>query len=875
MSENGASIFPAYSPTSRAESLSKLDHDEVCIPFSPHGEQSSIAADSELDHVSQAVGLESKAEELFNKFGKNEDPQLIIVAIDMLKKTLELLPNDLTRRKRTYGNLSTLLTAYFQCSGDVAALDEALNFDRIVLDMLPFGDPGRPSSLASLARTLTVYYEAFGVVALLNEGIEMMKEAIQQDIDAESDKDPIDACSQLIHMLSLRYKASGDHEILDDAVRIARIVLEACTDAHPLRGKAYTNLSVLLMLKYESLGDIGILEEAIIFSRTAVNLAEEAPDKAIWLNNLAAALGLLYEAKGDTTLLDEIVVLENIARDLRPSGHPCHLTACTNLANARKAQYDTLGSYALLDEAIELERMVLRSTPLGDPHRSLLCSNLATSLGKRYETSGDLAFLHESIKLEREALTQRPEGHPERGTSCGNLGAWIYIRYRSSQNLDHLQEAVTLMRTALLLRNPAHGNHASLCIQLSIALRRYYDHTSNDATVLEEAVQLSQKAFIIRSSDHPDYGDACLTHAMALTHYDEVMDNTNHFDEIMALCQKGLPLLSNHRAWIPLLMLARMSVVSRGRQVDIHKAINYVKEAVAKPPCDIIGLAKNASLTLSRIHRLVLTNQQWAGLLPAYTHLIRILPLLASFALDRRTQLHSQLPVTHLGSDAVTSAIAARDFPAGLELLEQSRGVIWTQALHVSDPQTQGLPEELQVELRELLVSMAADTASIVEHASGGPNTSDLRHRRATRIQALLYQIRSMPGLERFMLGESHECLMQAAKDHLVVILIATRRASYALVLRDSTSLVYVPLEVRAKDIVQLWTLNGSSMSRGSLPLDRRGMKLSSGKVASRVELSLARIWSRVVQPIVSHLQLEVCFDLPAMSDMCLTTDDQ
>jgi tetratricopeptide (TPR) repeat protein len=789
-----------------------------------------------VNPLTEPTRVEREAKELWKKYDVTGDPKLLHDAILLLRKVLNMLPQDYDGRDGPYSDLASLLATYFQCTGDVAALDEAIELNRAVLEMRPVGDPSRAMSLSNMAIIPTARCETSDEMASIKEGVHMLKEGIT--LKVKSNQDYLGSCSTLVSMLSYRYQVSGNLAILDEAIHISRGVLKSCPDKHPERGTMVSNLGSLLQIKYESVGNLILLEEALQLHRDALALSKEGePDRTRLLSNLAGCLGLSYQARGELILLDEVIELEQAALRLRPRGHPGQLLSYGNIAIARKTQYDVLGNHDLLDEAIGFERMALELTPDGHSERATSCSSLATSLGKRFQSSGDTILLDECIELEREALRLRPDGHADRVSSCGNLAVWLHMRYSLSKNLDDLHEAVGLMRTALALMTPGNPHHAMLCTNLSVILRNYHGHVSQDSSLLDEAVQLTQKALDLRPVGDPNHATACIAHAISILHRDRFQRDGSRFEEIEVLCHKALPLQPAHRTWIPMLMLADISVTPHAPRTDIDKAIEFVSKAVSAPLGNVINLVNDASSVLNRIHTLDPTANQCAELLPIYTRLMEMLPLLAGFALDRRTQLRSQLPVSNLGSDAVACAIASGDLHIGLELLEQSRGVMWSQALHVSDPQTYELPESLRVELHDLLVSMATDTASKLEHSIGarGPSTSDLRHRRAIRIQAILSQARSMPGLERFMLGDTSERLMQAAKDHPVIILLSTRRECYALVIRNETTLSHVPLVIKPEDVSQLWSMEEGLMSRG-YAAQQRSFMISKAKTLSKAE---------------------------------------
>jgi hypothetical protein len=97
-----------------------------------------------------------------------------------------------------------------------------------------------------------------------------------------------------------------------------------------------------------------------------------------------------------------------------------------------------------------------------------------------------------------------------------------------------------------------------------------------------------------------------------------------------------------------------------------------------------------------------------------------------------------------------------------------------------------GAPPELAAELAGHLRAIAAPTPAQLGDSSHLARHQDARHKRSTRIQAILCEIRATPGSERFMLGNTYATLRKAACKHPVVVLVAGRGHTFALIMSNA-----------------------------------------------------------------------------------------
>jgi hypothetical protein len=139
----------------------------------------------------------------------------------------------------------------------------------------------------------------------------------------------------------------------------------------------------------------------------------------------------------------------------------------------------------------------------------------------------------------------------------------------------------------------------------------------------------------------------------------------------------------------------------------------------------------------------------------------------------------------------------------------------------------------------------------------------DVQHTEHARLQQLIREIRSQPGLEGFMRGSSPEELIKAASTHPVVLLVAKDKECRALVIRSSNaplSSIQLPGvdPLQLQDIVKKairyrnvldWTANDDDDDDPSRTMGARQPPLGG---------MLAILWKSIVKPILDHLNIQV-----------------
>jgi hypothetical protein len=439
-----------------------------------------------------------------------------------------------------------------------------------------------------------------------------------------------------------------------------------------------------------------------------------------------------------------------------------------------------------------------------------------------YVRTGDDTLLDEAIVLEREAHTLHPEGHPNHALSCTTLAISLATCYFHNDNKFLLDEAIDLQREALALCPQGHPDHARFRGDLAVSLFTLYKRTSDDG-LLHESFMLAHEY------------------------------------------RKTKP---KRTGWRLSITLCKMHLQRNSSLYNVKKVIQCLSHNF-QYQFDDVSLA--VSLFLSCI------NDIWSHdrenkhdeFTDIYQHIINLLPLLANSALDIQPQLLALKACSRIGSNAFVSAALADKSMIGLELLELAQGVIWSQNLYLRDPQLTDIPDSLATKLESHLQALAvrSTTEAFNTAQDTALGSQDMLHRHSFRAYALIREIRPLPGLHHFMLGESFETLCSTAASHPVVVLVGARGRYYALViaLAQPYGHALISLDLTEEDLESLsYTPSPSGARRCAVAPDdvppkveRAQFNKSARSYSGPFDGQLKTLWHKVVKPVLECLGLK------------------
>jgi tetratricopeptide (TPR) repeat protein len=705
-------------------------------------------------------------------------------------------------------SFSIALNKEYKATRSIEYLNENILVLRQLQELRPLGTPGSDSVCIDLARALRDVHLDTGDMPALHQSAALYREALNLRPLGHNQRQR--TCAGLAAVLARLYAITDDVTFMEQANLVgeesARLRLN-----NQLRREEMQPEELALRLSAQSwrTGDIEALEEAIRINRNAISTYPQGhPDLAKIYSSLAGNLLQQYRRSGDASALDEIISLNRNALSLRPVGHPERARHCDFLSDALSTRYRRSGDHLLLEEAIQLGREALQLRPLGHPERPQSCTRLAGNLSRKARVDNDEELLDKAIELHEEALSLRRVGHPDRERSCSHLGAVYMQKYTLTRNIHYLDAALVMIREEVGLRPTGH---------------RYWSHARIDfAGALFARYRLTQKE-----------GD--LQRAIELGHQAAEL----------------------HARELALAKLALMYLQPLSLSFDPKMAIQCLQEVLQATPRQMPGIWPNITEALDALMNNDVLLKHTESILSVFHVAMNWLPFLAGFALDKRSQLRALKQADRIGIQALTVAIIAGNHSKGIELLERARGFMWTQALHVKDPQLDSLPHDLASELDILLRSMSGSVRE-ADEVEANPAERDLFHRNIHRIEVILHQVRSMPGLDRFMLGLSYSELSQAALHYPVVILLATEYGCFALLIKPESieqepAVVHLPLTVQ--DLKTLVHYDTVGPRRGCPTQVHRRMDMV--HPPSRPQMQLRFIWEKVVRPVIQALELK------------------
>ena len=641
-----------------------------------------------------------------------------------------------------------------------------------------------------------------------------------------------------------RYNQLGVMTDLEEAILLGRDTLALCTAGHPDRSMSLNSLSRYLSTRYNQLGAMEDLNEAIVLARDA--LALRPPGHSLRpssLNTLSLYLSTRYNQLGAKEDLNEAIFLARDALPLCPPGHPDRSKSLNNLSLYLSARYNQLGAMEDINEAIVLARDALALCPPGNPDRTMSLNNLSLYLSIRYNQLGVIEDINEAIFLVRDALPLCPPGHPDRSISLNNLSLYLYTRYTQLRAMEDLNEAVVLDRDALALRPPGHPDRSMSLSNLAVDLSTRYEQLG-EMEDLNEAIVLDRDALTLRPLGHPDRSMSLNNLAADLSARFNKLGAMEDLNEAIVLDRDALELRppGHPDRSMTLDNLARHlhTRFTQSSQLKDREELFSLYSQLTHPP----SMVSSADLSAARTWIHVAEHFHHSTTLLAYetylhllTHHVATLPPLP----QHRTVLKGL--TSSLAVDTFSACLRNRSPMHAVQLLEQGRGVFWSQLTRLRSPLDDVIASGLggmmladEFTRQTSLIRTALDTP--------GPDQHDQVCRLNVELQTAVTRIRELPGLSRFLLPPLFSDLQQAACEGPVIIVNASKYGCDALVVLLDRHPVHIPLSITKEDVRAL-----------SSNLSTLTVRAKSMDVTRDFGIILRELWDEVVYPIVNFLQ--------------------
>ena len=568
------------------------------------------------------------------------------------------------------------------------------------------------------------------------------------------------------------YRRTGQPDLLDKAVVAFQAAIAASPPGAPERVVRLANYAACLEARYsDGAGGPLDLDTAIrTFQEALEAIGPGDPDRAGMRSNLGSSLLKRFERDGNPEDLDAAITQQRKAVDSTPADHAKRVMRLSNFGASLRTRFDRDRDPGDLDAAIEAGQAAADLVQPDDADRASALTNLGNSLLVKFNETEDPDVLVRAVQAQQAAVDATERGQPGWARRQSNLGNTLEKRYWADGNPADLDAAITAGRLAVDAPPAVHPDRAGYLSNLSGSLHARFARDQNDAD-LAAAITYGQLALDLTPHGHPD---------RAL-----YLENLGRF---------------------------RHTRFAQTRDpADLDAAIGYWRDASQEPTSPAatrLGAAQRWGEAAAGACR-------WPEAAAGYMTAVGLLPTVAWTGLDRKSRAGQLARWTGLAADAAACAI--RDGRAGLavELLEQGRSVLWSQALNLRTDLTEltraapVLAGRLNGVRGELDRPLPVDPAQPESRARTGDGDAEGR-RRSRDLQAAIdrrrslarewtkavAEVRTLHGFGHFLAATPYLELAAAADTGPVIVVNASQYGCDALIIRtgqDRPQVVELP----------------------------------------------------------------------------------
>ncbi|OCB87685.1 hypothetical protein A7U60_g5211 [Sanghuangporus baumii] len=822
-------------------------------------------------HPCRFESLNNLATSLSTRFlnaGRMEDLEEAII---LSRAALRLLPEGHANRFTLLSNMASSISVRFRHSGRLAVLEEAITLARTALDLLPVGHSDRFALLSNLATSVSTRFNHEGRTEDLEEAISLRQAALELLPEGHPVRPAL--LSGLASELSTRFQLKGRTKDLEEAISFTRVSLEFMPESDPQHPILLGSLAGSLVARFNHGGRTKDLEEAISLQRTALDILPVGhSERCAMLNNLATSFLTRFTHLGRLEDLEEAISLHRAAVELVPGGQLNHSAMLSNLADSVLTRSQLKGRMEDLEEAITLSRIALGLLPEGHPHRPAMLSNLALSLSARFNHGGRMEDLEEAISLHHTALELLPAGHTLRSMSLNNVASSILTRYQHKGRREDLEEAITLLHAALELLPEGHADRPKPLNNLAFSLSARFKH-SGKTEDLEESITLTRAILEFLPADHPtrpapldNLASSLLARYGREKRKEDLEEAISLYRALVELRSEGHPDHSKSLADLAITLYGRFLIERRAD--DLEESMQYFSRSAVYPLSSFFTRLRAVQSWLTFARR-----EDHRSLPEAYrtgmSLLQRALTIRPTLSAQHKF-LSSDSDSQSLALDAASYAIDKDDFPLAIEFLEQGRALLWSQLRGFRTPLDQlsradkALGERFEScnhRLEALIASSESPTSSLGTDGSFIPAFSASQEQNLVddmlvqmrllheEQEAIISEIRRMPGFENFLRAAPFDAIQQAASEGPVIVLNHSKYRCDALIVlsRENNSCACVPLDENFyTDAVKL---------HGELLQVRQEFGVASCEYDEILRRVMKVLWDRAVSKVIQKLR--------------------
>ncbi|KAL8720406.1 MAG: hypothetical protein Q9225_002726 [Loekoesia sp. 1 TL-2023] len=743
---------------------------------------------------------------------------------------------------------SHLYDQYIQGNATLQAIEIAAKSSETLSNLLKGESAEQSRVLDRLSGIFTLLYEKNKVESDLLKASSTMKESLRlrpAGDDEDVDHTRTEILCQLAHKLRFRHVQTRDEKILDDSITFANEIISSVTPFNPGRSpenKFYisgkTALAKASRSKYFLNGDVENLDKAIEYVQECLKLQSQLP---------------FSKANNSVDLVNQFALM----------------------MRSRFDEYGELRDLVLAIEHVQ-DFLNVKGKELPQSSRAVLTSNLGLLYEQKCERSKVTCDIQEAIKYCQRAMELAKDTGIYWKGPCINLGSALLESYMQGKNMEDLTRAVEYARMAVDDPFSTETPNSTILMDAAMILKASYQRTK-DPTELEQAREYLRKSLSRIPLSHTGRATAFYHHGEALEQLHCLRPSEIAIDEAIEAYNNAFNSSSGRVSTRLKAAYSTARLLSGKRMWDelnctLAKAIDCIKIAcptslpvrdrqyflsmVPGLPADTAAATLQAStpnayqavrsLELSRgiILGSTMDYRSEAKHLEAvspdlfreWNHLCMELDTLSQGPrADERTTRRQRL------SMALTKVIRfIRQIPS-MESFSPPlpHGSLLAHQLETASPELFGTFNALQRELDSLPT----------ENESGRRETKR-QQELSSRLNGLKSTIRSIPGLEEFLLPLPEKSLLDLARRGPIFIVNCSDlvgRSDVFIIQSSGIKVLRLPM-LRHED-VERWMNEHDDVIQGWT------LRTFPEKNA-RMRDVLRWLWQTVVKPILSHLTM-------------------
>ncbi|WP_052121145.1 CHAT domain-containing protein [Amycolatopsis sp. MJM2582] len=393
-------------------------------------------------------------------------------------------------------HLATAYLTLFEQTGDSAALDTAIRYEKSAIASTAISYAGRGSMLTNLGIAYLRRFEFGSLDVDLASAVEWSEQAVA----AARELKPTRARSRQLLAMTLsnltltyfaRFERYGTVADVWTAIDCAKQALEI----HPARSPSdlaeiLTNLCNGQLRLYLLYGTSSDLQRAIEWGEQAKwTTPSEHPDLGGTLSNLSLAYLWRYDRHGDPADLETSIEHGERAAKAFPAEMPARGGALSNLGSTYLSRFERTGDLSDLDASVDRGRQAIAITASDDRDLGNRLTTVAIACQRRFERNHEHADLRVAVESAERALAATPTESPESARRLGILASAYLVSVRAGFQPPDRSEVVQLVEkfSKALDSPPTHRAYGAYSLGLLLS---ELDLRQPARKMLREAIQV-------------------------------------------------------------------------------------------------------------------------------------------------------------------------------------------------------------------------------------------------------------------------------------------------------------------------------------------------------------------------------------------------